>query len=177
MRGRHTSAILKMLGIEATIAGSKDEYIQIAIRLGQDRNYRRSIARQIAQNKSKLYNDLSPVRALEDFLFEVLNKPRKLAEPLVNEAFQAGIQHQKVNNLSAARQHFLQVIAAQPHHVDTLYRLGTIAQQSESASRSRILSQCCGKKLNLLFNLGLVWQTYVKAEGNIKWRKRLIDRL
>ena len=131
MRGRHTSAILKMLGIEATIAGSKDEYIQIAIRLGQDRDRRRSIARQIAQNKSKLYNDLSPVRALEDFLFEVLNKPRKLAEPLVNEAFQAGIQHQKANNLSAARQHFLQVIAAQPHHVDTLYRLGTIAQQSD----------------------------------------------
>ncbi|MEM7591014.1 MAG: tetratricopeptide repeat protein [Cyanobacteria bacterium P01_A01_bin.83] len=128
MRGRHTLAILEMLGVESTIAHDKDEYIQIAIRLGQDAAYRHYIAQQIAQNKNKIYGDKSPVRALEDFLFEILNKPRKLPSA-INEAFQAGIQYQKANRLAAARQEFLQVIAVQPHHAETLHQLGIIAQQ------------------------------------------------
>ena len=118
-----------MLGVEATIAKDKAEYIQIAVRLGQDANYRRQIARQIAQNKDKIYGDLSPVRALEDFLLEVVNKPR-LADAKVNQAFQAGVQEQKANRLAAARQHYLEAIAARPQHVEALYRLGIIAQQT-----------------------------------------------
>ena len=131
MRGRHTSAILNMLGVEATIAKDKTEYIQIAIRLGQDADYRRQIARQIVQNKHKIYGDLAPVRALEDFLFEVVGRSRNLVDAKVNQAFQAGIQYQKANKLAAARQQYLQVIAERPQHVEALYRLGIIAQQAE----------------------------------------------
>src|SRR6202020_147921 len=36
MRGRHTAAILRRIGCEATIAGSVDEYVTIAARLGLD---------------------------------------------------------------------------------------------------------------------------------------------
>ncbi|MEH1830605.1 MAG: hypothetical protein V7L29_00575 [Nostoc sp.] len=67
MRGRHTLAILKMMGIEETIAVTKDEYVKIAVRLGQDAQYRQHISQQVSENKYKLYGDLKPVRALEDF--------------------------------------------------------------------------------------------------------------
>ena len=77
MRGRHTMAILKMMGIEETIAATKDDYVLIAVRLGQDAQYRQQISLLVAENKQKLYGDLKPIRALEDFLLTVLNKPRK----------------------------------------------------------------------------------------------------
>ncbi len=68
MRGRLTMGILKMMGIEETIASSKEDYVKIAIRLGQDHQYRQRISEQVAQNKHKLYGDLRPIRALEKFL-------------------------------------------------------------------------------------------------------------
>ncbi len=43
MRGRLTMGILKMIGIEETIASSKEDYVKIAIRLGQDPQYRQRI--------------------------------------------------------------------------------------------------------------------------------------
>ncbi|GET41993.1 glycosyl transferase family 2 [Microseira wollei NIES-4236] len=85
MRGRHTLAILKMMGIEQTIATSKDEYVKIAVRLGQDSQYRQFISRKIAENKHKLYGDLKPIRALEDFLLNVVQKDVKpVAEIVAN---------------------------------------------------------------------------------------------
>ncbi|MBD2771522.1 tetratricopeptide repeat protein [Iningainema tapete] len=77
MRGRQTMGILKMMEIEETIATTKDDYVQIAVRLGQDAEYRQQISKQIAENKHKLYGDLRPIRFLEDFLLGVVNKPRK----------------------------------------------------------------------------------------------------
>ncbi|MBE9041758.1 tetratricopeptide repeat protein [Oscillatoriales cyanobacterium LEGE 11467] len=68
MRGRHTLAVLKMMGIEETIAADKDDYIKIAIRLGRDFKYRQAISEKVAVNKHRVYRDLEPVRALEDFL-------------------------------------------------------------------------------------------------------------
>ena len=129
MRGRHAMAILKMMGIEETIAQSKDEYIQIAVRLGQDADYRQHISRQIALNKHKLYGDLQPVRALEDFLLQVVNKPRRFNNTQVAEAFQLAVQYHQAKNLKGAQQEYLKVLAAQPAHGEALYGLGNIAQQ------------------------------------------------
>lgn len=74
MRGRHTLAILKMMGIEDTIATSKDDYIKIAVRLGRDSQYRQYISQQVAENKHKLYGDHKPIRALEDFLSKLVHQ-------------------------------------------------------------------------------------------------------
>ncbi|MDY6937913.1 MAG: tetratricopeptide repeat protein [Cyanobacteriota bacterium] len=68
MRGRHTLAILKMMGLDETIATSKEEYIEMAVRLGRDSQYRRAISEKVAANKHRVYEDLAPIRALEDFL-------------------------------------------------------------------------------------------------------------
>ncbi|PSN19601.1 hypothetical protein C7271_06470 [filamentous cyanobacterium CCP5] len=75
MRSRHAMAILRRLGIEETIVSSKTDYIQLAIRLGDDVNYRRYLANQIAENCSKAYNDLSVIYALEDCLECLVAKP------------------------------------------------------------------------------------------------------
>ena len=68
MRGRHTYAILKILGIEETIANSKEEYIKIAIKLADDIDFRKSIVDKIKKHKNKLFNDDKPIKFLEDMI-------------------------------------------------------------------------------------------------------------
>jgi protein O-GlcNAc transferase len=68
MRGRHTAAMLRMMGIEETIATSIDDYIAIAVRLANEPEFRHRLAVQIAANKHRLYRDRACIVALEDFL-------------------------------------------------------------------------------------------------------------
>ena len=68
MRGRHTYGILKILDIEETIASSKKKYIEIAVKLAGDINFRNSIVNKIKKHKNKLFNDDKPVRFLEDVI-------------------------------------------------------------------------------------------------------------
>ena len=65
MRGRHTYSMLKILDIEETIASSKKEYIEIAVKLAGDINFRNSIVNKIKKHKNKLFNDDKPIRFLE----------------------------------------------------------------------------------------------------------------
>ncbi|MBW4679401.1 MAG: tetratricopeptide repeat protein [Microcoleus vaginatus WJT46-NPBG5] len=67
MRGRHTYGILKMLGVTDTIAKNEAEYIEIAVKLGLDVEWRSSIIEQMAERHSYLYDDLTCVEALEEF--------------------------------------------------------------------------------------------------------------
>ena len=67
MRGRYTYGILKFLNLEQTIASSKKEYIEIAIKLAKDKNFRNMISNKIKINKNSLYNDETPIRFLEQF--------------------------------------------------------------------------------------------------------------
>ncbi|PHV62815.1 hypothetical protein [Cyanobacterium aponinum] len=71
MRGRHSYAILKMLGVTETIANSEDEYIDIAVRLGLDQTWRKEIKEKIEANHHNLYDDLECVRELERFFIDV----------------------------------------------------------------------------------------------------------
>jgi predicted O-linked N-acetylglucosamine transferase (SPINDLY family) len=68
MRGRHSLAILRMMGVTATIAGSIDEYVTIATRLAQDIPWRKEITSQIAANKYRLYRDSTCISSLAEFL-------------------------------------------------------------------------------------------------------------
>jgi protein O-GlcNAc transferase len=68
MRGRHCSAILRMLGVTETIATTVDDYVAIAVRLAKDPDARKRISSRMGENKQRLYRDRAPVTALEDFL-------------------------------------------------------------------------------------------------------------
>jgi predicted O-linked N-acetylglucosamine transferase (SPINDLY family) len=68
MRGRHTYSILRKLNIEETIASSKEKYVEIAVRLAKDSDFRNSIINKIVKNKKKLFNDDKPIRFLEEVI-------------------------------------------------------------------------------------------------------------
>jgi len=167
MRGRHSLAILKMMGIEETIASNKAEYIQIAIRLGKDAQYRQYISQQVADNKHKLYGDLKPVRALEDFLLQLVNKPRQFDAQEVAELFQLAVQHHRANRLESAEQLYLQVIEKQPDYSEALYGLGMLAQEKgafpEAEKFLSTASQVQPNSVKVWFSLGNLHQ----AQGQL----------
>jgi protein O-GlcNAc transferase len=68
MRGRHTAAILRQIGCEETIAGSLDEYVAIAARLGTDATWRTRVQQAVAGHKHLAFRDRDAIRALEAFL-------------------------------------------------------------------------------------------------------------
>jgi len=68
MRGRHTAAILRMMGVVDTIAATLDEYVSNAVRLAKDVPLRTALKTRIAQTKHRVYRDAACIAALEDFL-------------------------------------------------------------------------------------------------------------
>nr|WP_294516614.1 tetratricopeptide repeat protein [uncultured Rhodopila sp.] len=70
MRGRHTAAILRRIGCEATIAASPEEYVSIAVRLAADTGWRADVRQAVAAGKHRAFEDVTYIRALEAFLQE-----------------------------------------------------------------------------------------------------------
>jgi predicted O-linked N-acetylglucosamine transferase (SPINDLY family) len=68
MRGRHTAAILQVMGVTDTVAGSLEDYVAMAVRLGRDSEQRGELRRRIAANKHRAYRDRACIAALEGFL-------------------------------------------------------------------------------------------------------------
>ena len=74
MRGRHSYGILQLMGVTETIAHSEQEYIDIAVQLGNDRAWNRHIRERIRDNKYKLYSRQECVRGLEHFYQDVYDR-------------------------------------------------------------------------------------------------------
>jgi predicted O-linked N-acetylglucosamine transferase (SPINDLY family) len=72
MRGRHSYAILRLMGLEETIAADLDEYVAIAVRLGRDRDWRRRVAARVVAGQERLFGDEAGLRDLEAFLERVV---------------------------------------------------------------------------------------------------------
>jgi protein O-GlcNAc transferase len=71
MRARHSTAILEMMGITATVAKTLDDYVSIAVRLALDMPWRAAVRAKMAAQKHRVYHDRSCVLALEEFLRRV----------------------------------------------------------------------------------------------------------
>jgi protein O-GlcNAc transferase len=67
MRGRQSAAMLSLMGLDELIAKDEADYLRIALRLGADTVYRRSMADRIAENRGKIFNDPRPIAALAEF--------------------------------------------------------------------------------------------------------------
>ncbi|GCA81660.1 UDP-glucose:protein N-beta-glucosyltransferase [Microcystis aeruginosa NIES-2521] len=74
MRGRHSYAILKRLGITETIATDKNHYLEIAIRLGLDNQWRQKIKDYTKMNIDTVFNDQTCVESLERFYQSVVGE-------------------------------------------------------------------------------------------------------
>lgn len=74
MRGRHTAAILEMMGIRETTAQTIDEYVAIAVNLGRNAQERAAVAARMKANKHRVYRDQASIAALEDFMTLALSR-------------------------------------------------------------------------------------------------------
>ena len=62
-----------MIQVTDTVADSVEDYIKGAIELGKNHELRKRISDKIKNNIHLLYDDLTPVKALENFYLEVIN--------------------------------------------------------------------------------------------------------
>ena len=74
MRSRHGYGILRMMEVTETIAQDEAEYVEIAVRLGLDADWRRDIARKIYEHHNWVYDDKTCVAALESFYKRVVEQ-------------------------------------------------------------------------------------------------------
>ena len=73
LRGRLASGILRRIGMTELIANNEEAYVNLVVKLVQDREYRKAVQEKIIANRLILFNDLTPIRALEQFLIGCTN--------------------------------------------------------------------------------------------------------
>lgn len=71
MRGRHTCAMLGLMQIDELIASSEADYIERAVRLASDRDWRQQLGEAISERKHRLFRDAAASAALADWLATV----------------------------------------------------------------------------------------------------------
>ncbi len=67
MRGRQSAGMLKQMGIVETTASILDHYVEIAVRLGCDAEWRQQMSRQLSERQDRLFDDRAWVPALDAF--------------------------------------------------------------------------------------------------------------
>jgi protein O-GlcNAc transferase len=78
MRSRHTAAMLRLMDVTDTIAGTIGDYVSVAVRLARDAAWRMHIRQRTAAAKHRLYRDRSCIAALEEFLLRAAGSdPRR----------------------------------------------------------------------------------------------------
>ena len=66
MRGRHTLAFYRRMGISAPVVSSTKEYVNTAVRIAHDRDFRSALLGQIKEAQSSLFEDWASIREIED---------------------------------------------------------------------------------------------------------------
>jgi len=74
LRGRHTYAILKRMGLELLIAQDLQHYEDLAVQLGRDPQFRHQIRQQVQQRRDLLFEDRDCVAALAHFLRQAVRQ-------------------------------------------------------------------------------------------------------
>ena len=73
-RGRHTQAMYRKMGMTECIATDAANYVDVAVRLGTDRAYRRQIHDKILARNDVLFEDMQIVREFERFFREAARR-------------------------------------------------------------------------------------------------------
>jgi protein O-GlcNAc transferase len=74
LRGRLASGILRRMGLTELIASTEEEYVNLAVKLAKNAEYRQVIRQRIEISRPVLFGDVAPVRALEDFLLKAIKR-------------------------------------------------------------------------------------------------------
>lgn len=81
MRSRVTYALYTKMGLMDCVASTPAEYVDIAVRLGTDQNYRAAISATILATHHVLYEDTTVIRELEQFFLQALRTAQTQLEP------------------------------------------------------------------------------------------------
>ena len=73
MRGRHTYAMFRMMGLDQYVATSLDDYIHKAVEFGTNHEARRRFEIDVRLRKHLLYEDRVFIRGLDSFLKSAAN--------------------------------------------------------------------------------------------------------
>lgn len=73
MRGRQSYGMLKAMGITELVAQDQDDYVRIALKLGQNPAYRTEIADRIRAHHDKLFENETPIRQLESYFADFMS--------------------------------------------------------------------------------------------------------
>ena len=68
MRGRHTHGFYKLMGLDDCVADDHAHYVEIALRLGRERDFRRHVTRRVLDRVPALFEHAPSIRAIEDVL-------------------------------------------------------------------------------------------------------------
>ena len=68
MRGRQSAAMLRGIGVPELVAKSRDDYVGIATRLVQDRDWRAHLAARIRDGLDELFDARAPLDAFARLL-------------------------------------------------------------------------------------------------------------
>jgi protein O-GlcNAc transferase len=68
MRGRHSTGVLRAMGVTETMVESLDDYVAVAVRLAREPEWRTQIREKIAGSKQSVFRDRACIKALEEFL-------------------------------------------------------------------------------------------------------------
>jgi predicted O-linked N-acetylglucosamine transferase (SPINDLY family) len=74
MRGRHSAAILAMLGLPELIAPDPEGFVALAVALGRDPARRKALSARIAVSKHRLYRDQDAIDGLTAYLAEAAQR-------------------------------------------------------------------------------------------------------
>ncbi|MDB9513415.1 tetratricopeptide repeat protein [Kamptonema animale CS-326] len=86
MRGLHADSFLKMLGVTDTIAKNEVEYIDIAVKLGLELEWRCEISERMSQRQDYLFDDRVCVAGLENFYQEVTENEDQILKENLSES-------------------------------------------------------------------------------------------
>jgi predicted O-linked N-acetylglucosamine transferase (SPINDLY family) len=73
-RGRHTQGMYRKMGWTSLVAGSPEQYVDIAVRIATDPDARAEASREILERCGVLYEDADVVRGFESFFRSALSR-------------------------------------------------------------------------------------------------------
>ena len=79
MRGRHSTAFLRAMGLEETIARDVEGVVDLAVALGRDAARRRHLQEMTAARRDRLFDDAAPAAALARHLAERASAVERMA--------------------------------------------------------------------------------------------------
>ena len=77
MRARVTSGCYRQMGLTDLIANSREEYVQIALRLANDKSWKKSLSQKILERSGALYEDTEVIAEFSRFLHVACDKAAK----------------------------------------------------------------------------------------------------